>query len=380
MSDPRIPLPSAATLPSALARLQRLVELESPSGDERRVLALAATIAQELRALAVEVTERRAPGWGVHLEGRLPGAEPQQSPLLLLGHMDTVFPAETLAARPFRVEQDRALGPGVFDMKAGIAVLLEVLAQLRATGAQPRRPLRILLTCDEEVGSGSSRALIEELAGGARAVLVLEPSLPGGAAKTARKGVGDYRLLATGRAAHAGVEPEKGISAITELAHQVLAVQALAAPALGTTVTVGMIGGGSAPNVVPAAAWAEVDVRFSTAAEAARLDSAIRSLAPAVAGATLEVTGGVNRPPMERTAATAALYQSAREAAASLGFELGEGSTGGGSDGNFTAALGVPTLDGLGPDGGGAHALHEHVLLADLPRRVALIARLLLTL
>jgi glutamate carboxypeptidase len=196
--------------------------------------------------------------------------------------------------------------------------------------------------------------------------------------------VGDYRLLATGRAAHAGVEPEKGISAITELAHQVLAVQALAAPALGTTVTVGMIGGGSAPNVVPAAAWAEVDVRFSSAAEAARLDSAIRSLAPVVAGATLEVTGGVNRPPMERTDATAALYQAARAAASSLdfelGFELGEGSTGGGSDGNFTAALGVPTLDGLGPDGGGAHALHEHVLLADLPRRVALLRALLLAL
>lgn len=363
-----------------LARLQRYVEHESPSGDVARTGALAAVLAAELRDAGAAVTEHEAAGWGKHVEARVEGAHPGQAPLLLLGHLDTVFPVGTLAARPFRVQDGRATGPGVFDMKAGLAVLLEALAELRAAGGRPRRPLRILVTCDEEVGSGTSRPLIEALARGAAATLVLEPSLPGGAAKTARKGVAGYTLRSFGRAAHAGVEPEKGISAITELAHQVLAAQALAAPERGTTVTVGLVGGGSASNVVPAEAWAEVDVRFATGDEATRIDTAIRALAPVLAGARLEVSGGVNRPPLERTEAGAALYHAARDSAAELGFELPEGATGGGSDGNFTAALGVPTLDGLGPQGGGAHAVHEHVLVEDLPRRIALLRRLLETL
>ncbi len=367
-------------LSSVLSRLQRYVSLESPSGDASRTTALAEVLAGELAAAGMTVTPHPAPGWGTHVEARCDGTDPALAPLFLLGHLDTVFPVGTLALRPFRVEEGRAGGPGVFDMKAGLAVLVETMAELNVAGLRPHRPLRILVSCDEEVGSGTSRALIEELARGAAAALVLEPSLPGGAAKTARKGVANYHLRAFGRAAHAGVEPEKGLSAITELATQVLALQLLASPARGTTVTVGRVGGGTASNVVPAEAWAEVDVRFATADEAARLDAAIHALAPTVAGARLEVTGGVNRPPLERTEASGTLYHAARAVAAHRGFELAEGSTGGGSDGNFTAALGVPTLDGLGPQGAGAHAVHEHVLVEDLPRRVALLRRLLETL
>ena len=367
-------------LSSVLSRLQRLVQMESPSGDVERTTALARELAADLEAAGAVVTLREAPGWGEHVEARVQGTDPSLEPLFLLGHLDTVFPVGTLAQRPWRVIDGRATGPGVFDMKAGLAVLLEVLARLKVDGARPRRPLRILVSCDEEVGSASSRGHIEALAAGATATLVLEPSLPGGAAKTARKGVGNYRLRTFGRAAHAGLEPEKGISAITELARQVLAAQALAVPQLGTTVTVNLIGGGTASNVIPAEAWADVDVRFRTMAEAERVDAGMRALLPALPGARLEVTGGANRPPLERTEASAALYRAAREVAASLGFDLGEGSAGGGSDGNFTAALGVPTLDGLGPQGGGAHAVHEHVLVEDLPRRVAFLRALLETL
>ena len=362
-----------------LGRLRTLVELESPSGDIPGMTALAAAIQAELSAAGAAVDRLDAPGCGVHLEARLGGRDPDLESVLVLGHMDTVFAAGTLAQRPFRVDDGRVTGPGVYDMKAGLAVLLEVLAGWARDGAGPRRPLRILVTCDEEVGSHTSRAHILRLAGAAVAVLVLEPSLPGGAVKTARKGVGDYVVRARGRAAHAG-EPEKGINAITELAHQVPAVQRLAAPELATTLTVGQIAGGTASNVVPAEAWMSVDVRFTTAAEGQRVDAAMRSLEPALPGATLAVEGGISRPPLERTDAIVALYHRARAVARELGFELGEGSAGGASDGSLTAAAGVPTLDGLGPDGGGAHAAHEFVLVEDLPRRVALLRRLLETL
>ncbi len=371
---------SENALPSVLSRLQRYVSHETPSGDVARASALAGVLAAELRDLGAAVTEHEAPGWGTHVEARVEGAESGLAPLFLLGHLDTVFPVGTLAQRPFRVAEGRATGPGVYDMKGGLAVLVEALAELRGAGARPRRPLRILVSCDEEVGSSTSRPLIDALAHGAAAALVLEPSLPGGGAKTARKGVANYTLRALGRAAHVGADPKEGISAVTELAHQILAAQALAAPERGTTVIAGLIGGGTASNVVPAEAWAEVDVRFATGDEAARIDTAMRALAPVVPGARLEITGGVNRPPLERTDAGVALYRAARAVAAEIGVDLPEGSTGGASDGNFTAALGVPTLDGLGPQGGGAHAVHEHVLVEDLPRRVALLRRLLETL
>ena len=361
---------------AVLERLRRLVELESPSGDAARLTALADEIARALTSAGAAVTAIDVPSQGRHLRATLDG-DAALPPLLVLGHMDTVFAAGTLAERPFAVAGGRATGPGVYDMKAGIAVLLQALADMHARGAQPRRPLRILLTCDEEVGSHSSRPLIQELATGAAATLVLEPALPGGAAKTARKGVAVYTLRTYGRATHAGLEPQTGINAITELAHQVLAAQALARPELGTTVTAGLIAGGTASNVVPAEAWAELDVRFSTAVEAARVDAGLHALTPVVADARLALEGGVNRPPLERTAASAALYARARDLAAALGFDLEEGTAGGASDGNLTGALGVPTLDGLGPDGGGAHGPDEHVLVADLPRRISLIVALL---
>jgi glutamate carboxypeptidase len=265
-------------------------------------------------------------------------------------------------------------------MKAGLAILVEVLQLLREAGTPPRRPVLVLITCDEEVGSGSSRALIEETARGVVATLVLEPPLRGGAAKTARKGVADYTLRVRGRAAHAGVEPERGISAIRELATQIGLIDALAAPAQGTTINFGIISGGTAGNVVPAEAAVSIDVRFATAAEGERLDAALHALGPVLPGAELVLEGGINRPPLERTAGVIGLYRQARALAAELGFELGEGATGGGSDGCFTAAIGVPTLDGLGVDGGGAHSTDEHILLADLAPRVALLRRLLETL
>jgi glutamate carboxypeptidase len=278
---------------------------------------------------------------------------------------------------PFRINGARVEGPGIYDMKAGLAVLTEALLLLREAGVPPRRPVLVLITCDEEVGSGSSRALIEETARGVVATLVLEPPLRGGAAKTARKGVGSYMLRVGGRAAHAGVEPERGISAIRELAAQIGRIDALAAPELGTTINFGVISGGTAGNVVPAEAAVEIDVRFATAAEGERVDAALRVLEPVLPGAVSVLEGGVNRPPLERSTGVIALYEQARALAAELGFELEEGATGGGSDGCFTAAIGIPTLDGLGVDGGGAHSTDEHILLTDLAPRVALVRRLL---
>lgn len=369
---------SEADRSAVLDRVRRFVEMESPSGDVARARALAEVVAAELSAAGAEVCFVDAPGWGYHVQATVPGADEDAEPVFILGHLDTVWPVGTLAARPFHVVDGRAEGPGIFDMKSGLAVAIEALAQLRHAGARPARPVRVLVTCDEEVGSTTSRPLIETLARDAAATLVLEPSLPGGAAKTARKGVGVYRLRFTGRAAHAGVDPEKGVSAVLEMAHQTLALHALAAPARGTTVSVGPVRGGTVSNVIPADAEAEVDVRFSTLDEGERVDAAIRALRPVLPGAGVAVVqGGINRPPLERTDAVVALYRTARDLARELGFDVPEGSTGGGSDGCFTAALGIPTLDGLGPQGGGAHAIDEHIVIADLPRRVALVRRLL---
>ena len=300
------------------------------------------------------------------------------SPALVMAHFDTVWPAGTLARMPFRIDGDRVRGPGVYDMKASLILAefaVRALIELRQT---PPRPLVLLLTSDEEIGSPTSRGLIEETARGAAYVLVPEPPTAAGALKTARKGVGRFRLAVTGRAAHAGVEPEKGVNAIVELARQILNVQGLADPGLGTSVNVGLVTGGTTPNVVPASALAEVDVRVTTAAEARRIETAMAALSAATTGAALCVSGGFNRPPMERTPGVAALFERARVIGAALGMDLREGSTGGASDGNFTAALGVPTLDGLGTNGGGAHADDEHILIDDLSRRAALLAMLLL--
>lgn len=363
--------------------LAEVVGHESPSRDKPALDALAGTLAERLRARGAEVSRIANPDGGDHLRARFGfGASESSSarPALVLGHFDTVWPAGTLAARPFRVEDQRAYGPGVFDMKASLVLLEFALATMAELGLRPPRPVVVLLTSDEEIGSPTSRATIEVEARGAAYALVLEPPLPGGRLKTARKGVGRFDVEIEGRSAHAGIEPEKGLSAIVELARQVLQIESLADPKAGTTVNVGVVEGGTTPNVVPAHATARVDIRVARSDEAERIAEAMRSLAPVSPGVVVTARGGFNRPPMERTPQIAALFERARVIGRSLGWELAEGSTGGASDGNFTAAIGLPTLDGLGALGAGAHAEDEHVELDSLPERAALLAALLLEL
>jgi glutamate carboxypeptidase len=301
--------------------------------------------------------------------------------VLLLGHYDTVWELGTLASMPFRIADGRAYGPGVYDMKAGITLMMYALEGLRETRGSLPRPVRVLLVSDEEVGSDSSRAITERLAKESAAVLVLEPATGAeGAVKTSRKGVGEYRVKVTGIPAHAGIEPQKGASAIHELARQIAKIEKFTDYKRGLTVNVGVISGGTRTNVVAAEAWAVVDVRVSRMSDAPRIERKFRSLRPKDERCKLELTGGVNRPPMERTKGVEALYQLAREIARGLGVDLQESATGGGSDGNFTAALGVPTLDGLGGLGEGAHARHEQVVLDALPWKAALVAGLIASL
>jgi glutamate carboxypeptidase len=359
-----------------LESLARLVQVESPSRDKRALDALGTLLANRLRHLAGAVEVIANERGGDHLLARFPGPSDRR-PALLLGHYDTVWPRGTLERMPFRVEGERAFGPGIYDMKAGLTIASGVLERIVARGAVPR-PVWVLFTSDEEIGSPTSRGLIEELARHCAYVLVLEPPLADGSLKTARKGVGRFRIEVEGKAAHAGVAPQEGRSAIVELAHQIVRIQELQDLEAGTTLNVGVIQGGTTTNVVPAQASADVDVRASTLAEAERVERSLRSLAPITPGTRLTISGGFNRPPMERSAAIAGLFEQARRIGRALGLELSEGSTGGGSDGNFTAALGVPTLDGLGVRGGGAHADDEHILIESLPERAALLAALLL--
>jgi glutamate carboxypeptidase len=296
--------------------------------------------------------------------------------VILLGHFDTVWPFGTLERMPLHRHGDRLHGPGTFDMKAGIAIALGAIAALRATGI-PHAPVTMLWTTDEEIGSGTSRETIEAEARQSAFVLVLEPALPGGALKTARKGCGEFELTVHGVAAHAGLDPGKGASAIHELAAQIAAIERLQDLPRGISVNVGLVSGGSRPNVVAEEARATIDVRAPTREAADAVESALRRLQPARKGTRLTVKGGFERPAMERTAAVAELFTRASDVASSLGRELREGAAGGGSDGNFTAALGVPTLDGLGAVGDGAHAAHEHVDVTALPWRTALVAGLL---
>jgi glutamate carboxypeptidase len=363
-----------------LSLTRALCEIESPSGDGEGSSAVVNLLLKTAATIAGDVTAQRisAPdGYGEHLRLRAFAQENStQRTLLLLGHTDTVHPRGSLAERPWRESEGRIYAPGIFDMKASCAVALEALRACVALGVMPRRPVVLLLTCDEESGSFSGRALVEEEARRAECVLVLEPPAPGGRAKTERKGTGVFTLSVEGRAAHAGLEPEKGVSAILELARQVERVSALARPELGTTINVGVIGGGTHANVVAADANAEVDVRFSSADEARRIENEMRGLEPFDGRAKITVSGGINRPPMERTAAVAELFAKARDVAAALDIELGESSVGGASDGNFAAACGATVLDGLGVDGDGAHAAHEHILADAIVRRGALLTAL----
>ncbi|MDT5271539.1 MAG: glutamate carboxypeptidase [Acidobacteriota bacterium] len=361
-----------------------LCEIESPSGDGEGSAAVVSLLAEAAKSVeGVTSVERvSAPdGYGAHFILRaFDNSSSEERTLLVLGHTDTVHPRGTLAARPWRETEGRIYAPGVYDMKAACAVALEALRACGALSLRPRRPVVLLLTCDEESGSFSGRELVERESRRAEYVLVLEPPAPGGRAKTARKGTGLFKLEVEGRAAHAGLEPEKGVNAVLEIARQIERVSAFAQPELGTTINVGTVSGGTTANVVPAEARAEIDVRFSTAAEARRVEADIRGLEPFDQRARLHVSGGINRPPMERTAAVAALFEKARGMAASLDIELGEASVGGASDGNFAAACGATVLDGLGVDGDGAHAEHEHIHADAIARRGAFLAALVASL
>lgn len=362
-----------AHLHDTIETIEALVRLESPSDDKAAVDRCGVELASRLRALGAEVQAIGNHLRGDHLLARVPGGG---RPVLLLGHFDTVWPIGTLDRMPMRRDNARLHGPGVFDMKAGIAIAMTAIEALRAATAE-YPAIEMLWTTDEEVGSGTSRAVIEERARAARAVLVLEPALPGGALKTARNGCGEFELTVRGIAAHAGLDPGKGVSAIHEIAAQIAAVERLQDLPRGVTVNVGLVSGGTRPNVVAEEARAVIDVRAPTMADAERVERAMLALQPVRPGARLNITGGFERPPLERTEAVARLFSLASGVAATLGRSLAEGSAGGGSDGNFTGALGVPTLDGLGAVGDGAHAAHEYVDIEALPWRSALVAGIL---
>lgn len=364
-----------ASLESDLQFLETMVNMESPSDDKALVDCFARFVGEEFARIGGRVTLVPAEGFGDHLRIDFPGAGSER--LLLLGHTDTVFPAGEAKRRPFQREGNRATGPGVFDMKGGILIMWQAIRALREVRGGLPRPVTVLLSSDEEVGSKTSRTLIEGTALESKAVLVFEPSLPGGTLKTSRKGVGRFVVKTIGRAAHAGIDPEKGVNAIEEAAHHILALQRLTDFSKGTTVTVGVIQGGTRSNVVPAETTIEVDVRVKSMDEASRITQAIEGFRPVLRDARIEIRGGVSRPPMERTPATVKLFEVARAVANDLGRRLDEGSTGGGSDGNLTSALGVPTLDGLGAVGDGAHAVHEYIEVDHLPWRAALIAGLI---
>jgi glutamate carboxypeptidase len=363
-----------AARPWAVQTIEALVRLESPTGEKTAVDECGRAVARLLRELGGRVLVLPRETAGDHLLAEF-GSGTRQ--VLVLGHLDTVWPLGEIARRPLRREADRLFGPGVFDMKAGIVLaMLAIRALQQSPSGLPGRVM-VLLTSDEETGSATSRTMIEGQARRSEAVLVLEPPLPGGALKTARKGCGEFHLRVTGKPAHAGIEPERGVSAIRELARQILAIESLEDSARGTTLSVGIVRGGTRGNVIPAEAEAIIDVRAATLDDAGRVTRAMQALQPQIPGAAISVTGGIDRPPFERTPAVEALFRQAQEVTASLGRTLGEGSSGGGSDGNLTAALNVPTLDGLGAIGAGAHGFDEHVEIPELPWRAALVAGLI---
>jgi len=358
--------------------IHQLVEIESPSDNKDAVDRLGTLLAGRFEGLGGHAKFHRIPNFGNHLQVDFAGTGAGK-PVLLLGHLDTVYPLGTLASMPRRVASGRLWGPGAFDMKSGIALILHAIEALRAWHEDVLpRPVIVLLVSDEEIGSDTSRRITENLARKSAAVLVLEPSHgPKGAVKTARKGIGEYVLKVTGKAAHSGLDFEKGQSAIVELARQIVVIQKLIDLKRGLTLNVGTVQGGTRVNVIPAEASAVLDVRVARKQDAAGIDRKLRSLKPFNRKCKLEISGGMNRPPMERTPSLAALYKKAVEIAKQMGWKLEEAAVGGGSDGNFTAGLGIPTLDGLGGVGEGAHATHESILISELPKRAALLAELI---
>jgi glutamate carboxypeptidase len=364
-------------MPAMIKLLRQMVEIESPSDNKAAVDRCIAFTAKQCTRLGGHVHLHRQKEFGDLLEARFGPKKSSQKPILLLGHLDTVWPLGTLKGMPFRVADRRVWGPGVLDMKAGVAMAFTAIAILKEQ-RRLTQPIVMLLNSDEEVGSTVSRAVTEKLAGRCKAVYVLEPAQGlAGAYKTARKGVGNYSIRVQGVAAHSGVDFERGHSAIVELARQIERINRFTELDRGITVNIGTVRGGTRSNVIAAEAQAEVDVRIAKAKDAARIERRFRSLRVFDSNCSLHVEGGLNRPPMERTRGTVALYKQAVAHAHALGFELKEAATGGGSDGNFTSALGVPTLDGMGAVGEGAHAAHESLLLEHMASRTALLAAML---
>jgi glutamate carboxypeptidase len=365
-------------LQGGLGFLERMVGLESPSDNPHLIDVLGDAVAEEFGRLGGVVERLPEPDCGHHLMVRFGHrAGSGVEPIMLLGHLDTVWPEGEIRKRPFRIDGDTANGPGIFDMKAGIAMMHMALGALRKVHGELPAPVAVFLTSNEEVGSPNVRALVREVAGGVRCALVLEPSLPGGVLKTTRNGMGRFIVRAIGRAAHSGVNPADGVNAIEEIAHQVLRISRLGDPSQGTTVTVTTAKGGTRPNMVPAECVVEADCRTPTGAEAERVTREIRALVPVLDGARIEVEGEFRRPPLEPTPGNTVLFQTARAVARDLGHELAGGATGGASDGNLTSGVGTPTLDGLGPIGHGAHQVDESIQVSSLVWRTALVAGLI---
>jgi glutamate carboxypeptidase len=361
--------------------LKELVECESPSDSPQVVNRFVELLAERSKHIAqAKLIRNQSRGHHLRLEFKLPGRK-KRGQILGLGHSDTVWPLGTLRHMPFRRAAGRLWGPGVYDMKAGLAFFLFAAQALRDLDIPVARKVVLLVVSDEEVGSETSRHITEAEARLSNAVLVLEPGTGlTGKLKTARKGVGDYRISVEGKAAHAGVDFENGASAILELARQIDRIAAFTNLRRGVTVNPGVISGGTRTNVVAAEAHVEVDIRVMKQKDAGPLDRKFHALKPFDKRCKLSITGGLNRPPMERTPEIAALFRRAQQLAKTLGVDLEESSTGGGSDGNFTAGLGIPTLDGLGGVGEGAHALNESILVDRIADRTALLACLLQTL
>jgi glutamate carboxypeptidase len=362
--------------------LGRFVRAESPSYDKKAVDVLGRMVAAEWRRRGARVTLLRQPDRGNHVRAELRlGHGRARGQILVLGHLDTVYEQGTLAKMPFRIEHGRAWGPGTFDMKSGLVQALFAADALRSAAVAPQKQLVFLWTTDEEIGSQTSRRVIEQEARRSDVVLVLEPSFgKDGRLKTERKGVGTAELIVHGRAAHAGINPEEGVNAVHELALQIVRLSKMNDVRRGITVQATVAEAGNFSNVIPDRARAEVDVRVARREDAHLLNRKLRALRPILRGARIEVRGGINRPPLERTAGVRRLFRHAQLLADEIGLDLGETSTGGGSDGNFCAALGVPVLDGLGGVGDGAHSPREHILIRTLPQRAALLAGLLASL
>jgi glutamate carboxypeptidase len=357
--------------------VRELVEMESPSDDKPAIDRIAVFLAKKFAAIGGKTLLHRSTEFGDSLQVDFDGTPGSASrkPVLLLGHYDTVYPLDTLVKMPCIIEDGRLRGPGVLDMKSGIALMLHAIEALKLWHEELPRPVTVFLVSDEEIGSHSSRKVTEALARKSAGVLVLEPAAGlGGAVKTARKGVGEYTLRVKGIASHAGLDPGKGHSAIVELARQIAAIAKINNLRNGVSVNPGVISGGTRTNVVAAEASVGIDVRIKSAKQAAGVDRRLRSLKAFDRHCKLEIGGSINRLPMERTTGVAALYKKARDIAGEIRWKLEEAAVGGGSDGNFTAGMGIPTLDGMGGVGDGAHAVHEFIVISELPRRAMLLA------